>query len=566
MIKLPRRFRSDNAADPLHAGTRREAPRRTLGLALAATLALSGAGLATANAAQAAPLQQQAESVVEAAAAVTTSTALNVGVSPTRVGELLVASAVVTLNGPALLSGELVSFELDGVVVGQSPLIYFGSGKYGTLIPLVLTPAAGSHELVARFAGTADALASASDPTAFSVAQISTQTQITSAPASATIDALIDVSARVSAEHQGPDPDGLDGAAVLLANGSPLMTLDLAADGSVVFDDVVVPWGTTNLSVAYLGDSRGNYANSSSPFSTFTGDVLETATTLALSAPQIRADGAVALTATVQSADGTTVPRGAVEFLVDEGIVHTGQLGTDAETAPGTAIAVFTLNPAELMLGAHELTARFVPGDGFADSASVPAALRILGVETALTPHAIELRGTPTRPAQVDVTAQIVDAGSGEDGIGNGGSENRSDAPIDLPAGTVQAYVGVQPLGDPVSLEEGTGTVVLAGLPVGAHEVELRFTPGSPQLLRSAATVVVTVTADTTPDDGGKPDDEVKPDDKPQPKPHTKPSDTAVRPAALATTGGQGATPVLLGGLALLGGAAALILSARRRS
>lgn len=595
MNKLLHRLRSDSVADPLSPRSSRPARRRTLGLALAATLALGGAGVATASAAQATPLPRQTEPgtpSAEVAAGVVTHTELIVQSTPSRVGQYLVAAALVSLDGPALLNGEALVFELDGVVVGQSPLLYFGSGKYGTLVPLIFSPGAGSHELVARFAGTGDALASASDPAVFSVAQISTLTEITSAPISGTIDAPIDVSARVSADQPPPNLEGLDGSAALLANGSPVMTLELAADGSVRFDDVLVPWGTTTLSVAYLGDTRGNYAPSSSAFSPFAGEVIDTTTALSLSAPQIRADGAVALTATVQSADGATAPRGTVEFQVDGEVVRTAQLGTDADTAPGTALAVSTLNPAELMLGEHELTARLVPADGFAGSSSTAAALRILGVETVLTPHATEVRGTPTRPAQVDVTAQIVDGGTDDGGSGDGepgdgepgdggsgdGDEtgsaaaaHRSDAPIELPAGTVQAYLGAKPLGDPVSLEDGTGTVILAGLPVGAHEVELRFAPGSPQLLRSAATVAVTVTADTHPDEGGtpddgRPDDGVTPDGSTQPKPHAKPGQAIAHPGALATTGGAAVTPLLLGGLALLGGSAALIMSARRRS
>lgn len=580
MNKLLHRLRSDSVADPLSPRSSRPARRRTLGLALAATLALGGAGVATASAAQATPLPRQTEPgtpSAEVAAGVVTHTELIVQSTPSRVGQYLVAAALVSLDGPALLNGEALVFELDGVVVGQSPLLYFGSGKYGTLVPLIFSPGAGSHELVARFAGTGDAHASASDPAVFSVAQISTLTEITSAPISGTIDAPIDVSARVSADQPPPNLEGLDGSAALLANGSPVMTIELAADGSVRFDDVLVPWGTTTLSVAYLGDTRGNYAPSSSAFSPFAGEVIDTTTALSLSAPQIRADGAVALTATVQSADGATAPRGTVEFQVDGGVVRTAQLGTDADTAPGTALAVSTLNPAELMLGEHELTARLVPADGFAGSSSSAAALRILGVETVLTPHATEVRGTPTRPAQVDVTAQIVDGGTDDGGSGDGdetgsaAAAHRSDAPIDLPAGTVQAYLGAKPLGDPVSLENGTETVVLAGLPVGAHEVELRFAPGSPQLLRSAATVAVTVTADTHPDDGGtpddgRPDDGGTPDGSTQPKPHAKPGQATAHPGALATTGGAAVTPLLLGGLALLGGSAALIMSARRRS
>lgn len=158
-------------------------------------------------------------------------------------------------------------------------------------------------------------------------------------------------------------------------------------------------------------------------------------------------------------------------------------------------------------------------------------------VETVLTASANQVSGTPARPAGVDVTAAAV--------VPEGGPTLyampvASGYPVD---GYVQAFVGSQPLGDPVLLANGAGQVKLSGLAVGQHDVELRFTPTEAGLLPSSARVLATITADANPNGSGG------------------------TGGSLSDTGDVGPMPYLAGALALaLAGAGALLLSRRHRA
>ncbi|MBL3700787.1 hypothetical protein [Leucobacter luti] len=532
----------------------------------------------------AAPQATPAVAAVEDFATTTTFAALT---RPTQYGDVLFALASVALDGPANLSGQPIVLEANGVVVAESVLIYTGGGTFSTLIPFVHQFPAGTHSLVARFGGMPNsdptqpgAAPSASIPFELIIAQIPTTTKITSAPASTRAFSGVDVTAQVTAT-----PGGYDGNAVLLADGSPIMYADLAADGSVRFEDAVVPFGTTELTVAYLGDTAGNYAVSTSAVSPFAVDDVATTTELALSATELRADEEVTFTATVTSDSPVTMTAtadsqsagtgagssGAVEFLVDGEALESGAAPIDLDPATGVGAASATLVAGELLLGDHEVTARFVPEPGLRTSASEAAQLRVLGVETTLTVADAELAGTPSKPATVEVTASTVptqpSAAAVQSRAAGSAAAGSAAAPAAGVDGYVQAFVDDEPLGEPFAVAAGQGAGTLAGLPVGSHEVELRLTPAAQSLLPSATTVSVRVTADARPDvlpdgdtDGGSGDD-ATPGDGATPR-----GATPQAPAALSTTGGSGPAALLLGGIALLAGAAGVLFAARRRA
>lgn len=488
---------------------------------------------------------------------VATRTNLSVLTAPTTYGDMLTVTASVALDGPANLSGQSVAFEVDGVTVASSVLIYTGSGRFSTLFPVSLVPAAGGHEVVARFAGiadadpmTMDALPSVSDPVTLSVSQASTTTTITSAPSTVRAFVPVDVEATVKSRSTAPG-----GSAVLLADGSPLMYASLATDGTVLFDDVVLPWGAEQLTVAYLGDVDGNFAMSTSGEHAVAVTAVETATTLELSSTGIRADDSVTLSATVTTTQlGVSAdPRGAVEFLLDGDVVHTVPAGMDSDPEVDDGEARFEIEADTLPIGTHSVTARFVPAPGFGASMSDAAELDVRGVATALTASASRVSGTLANPASVDLTATV------------DGAKTRRAATGDPVDGHVEAHLGADPLGDPLVLIDGAGTLTFPGLPVGTHEVTLRFVPESTAMLESSTTVTVTVTEDVPP--GG--DDEPAPsDDEPapggdEPAPghdEPAPSDEGVLPS----TGGDSSGMLLLA-LSLIVGAGAMFAIARMR-
>lgn len=486
-------------------------------------------------------------------------THLNVLTTPTTYGDLLIVTASVSLDGPANLSGKTLSFDVDGVTVASSVLIYTGAGRFSTLFPASMVLDAGDHQLVARFAGvtdedssTMDALPSVSDPVAISVAQAPTTTAITAAPSAVRAFEAVEVTATVTSPVRG-----LSGDAVLLADGAPLMYAPLGAGGMVLFDDVVMPWGAEQLTVAFLGDLKGNFAMTTSAAHAVTVTAVETATALALSSTGIRADDSVTLTATVTTTEpGLSVdPRGAVEFLLDGDVLYTVPAGMDSDAESNDGEARFEIDADAVPIGAHSVTARFVPAPGFGASTSDAAELDVRGVATALTPSSRSVAGTPANPATVELAASVK------------GDTTRVAAPGDPVEGYVQAHLGADPLGDPLVLVDGSGTLAFPGLPVGTHEVTLRFVPESAAMLESSATVTVTVAEETPPGGGEDPapggGEDPAPGDGEDPAPgggKPVPGEDGILPA----TGGDSAGVLMLA-LSLIVGAGAMFTVTRMR-
>lgn len=510
--------------------------RAAAGLA-AAVIAVSAVGFGSPSAAHAEP-----ESSALPGAATTEVTLIN---SPSVYGELAVFNVTVTLSAPVLNPVVPGRIEVDGQAVGAAVLLLnVGAGKYSTLLPATTVLSAGTHSVVAFFDGTPgvgggspDALPSQSDPLEVTIAQRPTTTVITSAPSTFVGLAPIDVGASVRASSGALAAAPLSGNAVLLADGAPLIYEDLNALGDVWFEDVLVPWGTEALTVAYLGDTAGNFAVSTSAPAVVNMTPIPTESTLSISSFEIRADESLALTLRVEHGEASSSidPSGGVEILVDGNSYYSEypseNLGPTSDRA-----AQFEVQLSGLLPGQHEIVARFIPADGFDGSESVAAEVVVTAVGTVLTAGANQVSGTPARPAGVDVAAAAV--------VPEGGPTLSmpvsSGYPVD---GYVQAFVGSRPIGDPVMLANGAGHVRFSGLAVGRHDVELRFTPTEAGLLPSSARVLVTITADASPNGSGGTGD------------------------SLSNTGGAGPMPYLAGALALaLAGAGALLLVRRHRA
>ncbi|MGP6178644.1 Ig-like domain-containing protein [Microbacterium sp. A196] len=472
---------------------------------------------------------------------VSTTTSLEVITVPAQYGSgPSIVMATVALDGPSNLSGQQVTILLDGVVVGSAPLVYTGSGTFIGFFGFSNFIPAGTHELSARFDGYAPdtgqgAAPSTSAPVTVTVAKAPTTTEIVSAPASVSAFQPIDVHARVA-----PATAELDGTATLFADAALLATVTLGANGEAMFNDVVVPMGAIGLSVVYNGDSAGNYASSTSLASPISVTAVETSTDLRLSASEAWADETV--TATV---DVVTLPaqlgapqvdaRGEIEVFVDGAVVASALLPV-AAPATGTVSVQVPLSAADIAIGDHDVSARFVPEIGFQPSASADLGLRVKAIDTSVRPLQQSVTGTPSHPASVEV--EVVEV---------------RDASPAAPAatGTVQAFIGGDPFGDPIALVAGAATVPFAGLAVGSYDVELRFTPDMADRLPSSALVDVVVTADIVP---------------PVPTPDAAPAEHGS--AKLPATGlsGSDAWGALGIGVVLLGLGAMLIAVRRRRA
>lgn len=313
------------------------------------------------------------------------------------------------------------------------------------------------------------------------------------------------------------------------------------ADSPVEFSGVRLPgnWGT--LWVKYLGSNDGNFAPSESARQAIPIHPIDTSIDVALSSAQVRADATAGLEITVtnETLRSSYDPVGGVEVLVDGDVVVIMAQAQDEDPQAGNGVARFAIPMAgaELGLGTHDISVNFLPEPGFKASGSEPASLTVLGVPTVLTTGANTVTGTPAHLPVVSVKATV---GAGNDAAALDNTAGLL-APVQADsaasnaavAGNVQAFMGSEPLGDPVLRESGAADVKLAGLAVGSHEVELRLTPtGDPNALQASTTVTAVVSADAAP----------------TPKP--------VKPA-LAKTGAAGGQAALV-----LGAAAALIIGA----
>lgn len=506
--------------------------RAAAGLAVA-VLALTAVGFGSSSAAHAEPTIED----------VVTTTSFEQEVEAEKYGDFTAFSVSVQLSGPFLPTSLFTSIEIEVDGVNRGTMIAIlapGSGRYLGFSSLVLD--AGTHSIVAKFPGIAaspetmspEVLPSQSDPFEVTIGQAPTNTVITAAPATFSGLAPIDVAASVTASA-GLYAAPLSGNAVLLADGTPLIYEDIDALGDVRFEDVLVPWGTEELTVAYLGDTARNFAVSTSAPVVVTMTPIATGSTLALSSSEIRADESLTLTLRVEHSEASTSidPSGGVEILVDGNSYYSEYPSANLSPASDRA-AQFEVQLSGLLPGSHEIVARFLPADGFTGSESAAAEVVVTAVETVLTASANQVSGTPAHPAGVDVAAASV---MPEGGPTLYSMPVASGYPVD---GYVQAFVGPRPIGDPVVLANGAGHVKFSGLAVGQHDIELRFIPTEAGLLPSSARVQVMVTADASPNGSGN------------------------SGGSLSNTGGVGPMPYLAGALALAG-AGALLLGRRHR-
>ncbi|WP_125099300.1 Ig-like domain-containing protein [Leucobacter chromiireducens] len=550
--------------------TQKSSCPRSLALLVASALALGCAGLGQASPALAVTVVQQ-----EPAPRSETATTLSVDKMPATYGDLLTVSATVELLGPSIIIGKPIDFYLDETKIGSSVLLLpRSSTKVSSIFPVSVMPGAGSATLTARFAGSESdapglpgALPSVSAGTTITVAQAPTQTAIVEMPDAPAAFTPIDVTAQVTS----PTP-GISGTAELLADGSPVQRAAVAADGAVRFAQADVPWGVKELVVAYTGDAAGNWAPSASEPAKFGARVHGTSAQLSLSALQVRALDTVTAQLAVRSTEpGSRIdPRGGIEILVDGEVFFAEASSDDRDATPGDGISRFEASLSGLTTGRHQVSARYFPAPGFGGAEIAPTEVNVRAVETVLTPAQSELRGTPAHPATVAVSVSILEDEPGPDPEPAARRDGANAAPAETlhPSGTVQVFVGDEPLGEPFMVSDGAGTSALAGLPVGTHEINLRFVPAEQGLLRSSATVTAIIAADE-PDrgtDGGtESETDGGTDDGATVAPETQ---GAKAGSALAQTGGAEQAWILLGGAALLLGAGAVLAAAgaRRRS
>jgi hypothetical protein len=224
---------------------------------------------------------------------------------------------------------------------------------------------AGTHSLVAAYAGDNSFAASTSATDTVTVSKATTSSTVASSAASGK---TVTLTATIATTSNGAAPTGtvnfMDGSTVLGSgpvSGTP--GVSAAASGTASASVTFTTTGAQTITAVYSGDT--NYAASTSPAITVTatsGGTQATTTVVTSSVTTVKSGGSVTLTAKVTgTTNGAAGPTGTVQFM--NGTTALGAAATCAPTAgtsstPGTCTATLTtalalltppINPANRM-------------------------------------------------------------------------------------------------------------------------------------------------------------------------------------------------------------------------
>ncbi|MBL8299593.1 MAG: Ig-like domain repeat protein [Rhodanobacteraceae bacterium] len=273
------------------------------------------------------------------------TTTLSSSLNPSRYGQAVTFTAAVTAPSSPQLPGGSVNFVIDGGT--PQPATLDGNAR-ATFTTSNL--AAGTHTVVANYAGDANAAASSGtlapvqtvDPAITSSALVSSANP-SSFGQSVTFTASVSTSA----------PNTPVGTVEFVVDGGSAVPVTLDAAGQATFTTSALSVGTHSVSANYPGSS--NYGASSSSL-TPQQTVNEAAAAVALQSSQNpSAQGsAVTFTATVTAvAPASGVPAGAVDFVIDGG----------TPTTVALSAGVATLTTSALTPGTHTVVANYDGSD-----------------------------------------------------------------------------------------------------------------------------------------------------------------------------------------------------------
>jgi sugar lactone lactonase YvrE len=241
-----------------------------------------------------------------------------------------------------------VVFNLDGSVTS----VAMNSSDVATL---TLTPDAGSHVLVASYAGDKNYAFSNSTSYSFTTVKAATKTVLTSSLAAAYGTAPITLTAAVTSTSTTPT------GTVTFMNGLTTLGTATLTNGVATLTTQSIPAGTNSVTAVYNGNS--NCTGSTSPAVT-EAITINTTTVTVTSVPVVVYSGQPTLTATIGYTDPTgsnAVPSGTVTFSANGTVLATVSMG-----AGGSA----TYTTKTLTSGVYIVTATYSGDNYYAPSAS----------------------------------------------------------------------------------------------------------------------------------------------------------------------------------------------------
>lgn len=362
-------------------------------------------------------------------------------------------ATVSSATGPTIPEGR-VDFLVDGVVHGR-PLDRAGRATFA-----IADLGEGDHPVRATFVPTDSDTWAAGAPASRVLrvvrraADSTTSVELSHNPAST--NDPVRATARVRIEG-GLAPAG--DVEFTITGGSDgqyydLVSVPVAADGTAGLDLSSLPEGRYQVLADFQPTRALEQKQSAAPAVTLVvqqPSLVQTTATLALSPTPQYAGDATTATATVSAVDGSH-PAGSVLFTVD---------GVETPVALPAGAQVATLAVGALSAGSHVLTARFVPQDAAVYAASQPS-------------PATELTLSKRPPAQTTTRLVLTDAAIGEDQATTAVATVTAAGGVPL-AGELEFTVGGTVHRH--RYRPGGSTLELADLPVGAHEVSVRFVP-----------------------------------------------------------------------------------------
>jgi hypothetical protein len=304
--------------------------------------------------------------VLESLSLTVTSTSPNPSVARSNVHFV----ATITANQGIQPTGS-ITFKDGATVLGTGAI----TGTTATFDTALL--AVGTHSIVAVYGGDANTQSLASAP----YSQVVNAAGVTVSLASSANPATFGTPLTLTATASSP-AGALTGTVKFEDSGTTIGSATLSSTGSAVFTTSALSAGSHNIVAAYQGDANDQPASS-----TTLVQVVERATTVALTSSQnpLATLASVTITATVANG-GTAAATGTVSFSQDGAVVS---------TAPVSASGTATLQVASLPVGTHSFIASY-SGDAIdlpSTSAQLSEVVQLRPTTDALTSSASSLTG-----------------------------------------------------------------------------------------------------------------------------------------------------------------------------
>lgn len=344
-----------------------------------------------------------------------------------------------------------IEFVIDG---GTPQIIPLAAGS-ATLSTASLT--VGTHSLTVNYVGSGEFNGSTATLAGGQVVQrASASISLSSSASPSVFGQSVTFSSTVMAV---PPASGTPtGAVEFVADGVPISPPVALVGGSASLDVSTLATGTHTIDANYLGDADFGSATTSQ---TQQVNAASTLTSLASSANPSVFGQNVDFTATVTTqAPGAGVASGSVEFVIDGGAPQPVAL------VAGSA----TLSTSTLDAGSHSIAANYLGSADFAASGGVLAGGQ--QVNAAATTVSVASSTNPIvlgQSATLSATVAVDPPGAG------------------TPVGSVDFVIDGGPA-QPVALVAGGATLVVPGLTIGTHSVDVNFA-GSPQFAAASGSL-----------------------------------------------------------------------------